>query len=87
MGNHFKEVMRHFHFSNDYNLYSLKHTLAAAFVRAGGSVFQLMHHFRHKDIKTTQLYLRQLGLEVLDDFIDKIPAPGEWGIAKKEPEK
>lgn len=78
-GTRFKRVLEHFGFGSDYNLYSLKHTLAAAFIRAGGTMFQLKHHFRHKDIKTTQLYLRQLGLEVLDDFVDRIPAPGEWG--------
>jgi len=83
-GTQFKKVLKHFGFGSDYNLYSLKHTLAAAFVRAGGTMFQLMHHFRHKDIKTTQIYLRQLGLEVLDDFIDKVPAPGEWGIGTKK---
>jgi site-specific recombinase XerD len=79
-GNLFRDVLIEFGFDpNDYGLYSLKHTLAAGFIYSGGSMFQLMHHFRHKDIKTTQLYLRQLGLEVLDDFIDKIPSPGEWG--------
>lgn len=45
--------------SEDYKLYSFKHTGGAELVNAGIDTWELQRHFRHKSIDTTERYLRK----------------------------
>jgi integrase/recombinase XerD len=43
--------------------HTLRHTFAAEYLRRGGNLFYLSRILGHADIKTTQVYLRSLGIE------------------------
>lgn len=77
-GDRFRKVLDHFGYGRQYQLYSWKHTGAIAVYKATKNIMALRDHCRHSDVATTQLYLRQLGLDDYDDFYDNFPAPTEW---------
>ena len=77
-GEKFRKVLDQFGYGRQYQLYSWKHTGAIAVYKATKNIMALRDHCRHKDVATTQLYLRQLGLDDYDDFYENFPSPTEW---------
>lgn len=77
-GERFRKILDHLKYGSDYQLYSWKHTGCVAVYKATKNILALRDHCRHKDVTTTQKYLRQLGLDDYDDFYDNFPAPTEW---------
>ncbi len=56
-----------------YKFYSWKHTGAVAFIKAGGTIKELQLRMRHKNIETTDIYLKRLGITDFD--VNDIPLP------------
>ena len=77
-GEKFRQVLNRLRYSDKYQLYSWKHTGSIAVYKATKNIMALRDHCRHKDVSTTQLYLRQLGIDDYDDFYDNFPGPTEW---------
>lgn len=60
---------------NEKNLYSWKHTGVCAYYYATGKdLYSLMRQLRHRDLSTTQLYLKSLGLIQNDSFRNALVA-------------
>lgn len=74
-GEWFREVLDQFGYSDEYQLYSWKHTGAVEVYQATKDIVALQQWARHADIRTTQLYIRQLGVEDFSDFYDRFPSP------------
>lgn len=77
-GERFRAVLDLFGYGEKYQLYSWKHTGCVAVYKATKNILALRDHCRHKDVSTTQKYLRQLGLDDYADFYENFPAPEEW---------
>lgn len=77
-GRRFREVLDQFGFDKNYQLYSWKHTGCVAVYKATKNILALRDHCRHRDVSTTQKYLRQLGLDDYEDFYEQFPSPTEW---------
>jgi site-specific recombinase XerD len=58
----YKAVKNKFNLSDDYTMYSWKHTGAVALFTAGFDIKYIQEHFRHSDIRMTDIYLKSLGL-------------------------
>ena len=74
-GQWFREELDYLGYSREYQLYSWKHTGAVEVYQATKDIVALQHWARHTDIRTTQLYIRQLGIEDFGDFYDRFPSP------------
>lgn len=74
-GEWFREALDGMGYSKEYQLYSWKHTGAMEVYQATKDIVALQHWARHADIRTTQLYIRQLGIEDFGDFYDRFPSP------------
>lgn len=60
--------------------YSWKDTGGIALVRAGVDILTLRAHFRHKELRTTQVYLEQLGIvnkDIRNLDVDLMALPGK----------
>jgi integrase len=68
-----KAVTQKFGYNHRYTLYSWKHTGAADAVRAGVKIKELQLQLRHKDLQTTDIYLRSIGINDLDDLRKNFP--------------
>lgn len=77
-GDRFRVILDRLGFGREYQLYSWKHTGAIAVYKATKNIMALRDHCRHKDVATTQLYLRQLGLDDYDNFYNSFPGPTDW---------
>lgn len=66
----FKPFKDKFGLGPDHTLYSWKHTRAIHLIQDGVQPYELMKMFRHSDLATTSLYLRDLGLTVDGDAIN-----------------
>lgn len=72
----FKKVKKHFLLGNDYGVYSFRHTAALSlynqFLENGDSShkaeLKLQEIMRHDDVKTTRIYLRDIGGKLPDDW-------------------
>ncbi|MDL2262727.1 tyrosine-type recombinase/integrase [Bacteroidales bacterium OttesenSCG-928-I21] len=75
--NHFynrhKAITTQFGFNHRYSLYGWKHTGAVEAIKAGVKIKELQIQLRHSDLKTTDIYLKSLGVNDLDDLRDKFP--------------
>lgn len=78
LGERFREILNEMGYGSDYQLYSWKHTGAVAVYKATKNIYALKKHLRHKEIQTTELYIRQLGLSDFGDFYTNFPAPTDW---------
>lgn len=74
-GEKFRKVLDGFGYGRDYQLYSWKHTGAVEVYQKTKNLIALQRWARHADVRTTQLYLRQLGIEDFEDFYEEFPAP------------
>lgn len=61
-------------FGKEHKFYSFKHTGAMACALAGVSIKELQIQLRHKDLETTDKYLRQLGVQDLHRLAERFPA-------------
>ena len=61
----------------DYDLYGWKHTGVIALYQATKDIKLIQAQCRHKDINTTDKYLRDLGLFLDEDALDRFPEPTE----------
>ena len=59
----------------DYDLYGWKHTGNIALYQATKDIKLIQIQNRHKDINTTDIYLRSLGMFLGDDAFDNFPEP------------
>ncbi len=70
-----RRILKELHFDTDrYKLYSWKHTGAVAAVKAGIHIKQLQIQLRHHSLDQVDMYLRQLGVQDLNDLKDKFPS-------------
>lgn len=60
-----------------YDLYGWKHTGVIALYLATKDIKLVQVQCRHKDINTTDRYLRDLGMFLDEDALDKFPEPTE----------
>ena len=72
--NHYRAYMRKMGFGSEYSLYSWKHTGAIACVQAGVHVKQLQIQLRHSSLEMTDRYLRQLGVNDLEELENQFPS-------------
>lgn len=70
----FRSVLKRLGFGQEYKFYSWKHTGAVAAVKAGISLKHLQIQLRHHSLEEVDRYIRQLGVEDLDDLEEKFPA-------------
>lgn len=70
----FRKVLRELGFGTEYQLYSWKHTGAVAAVRAGASLKELQIQLRHHSLEEVDKYIRQLGVNDLQDLEGRFPA-------------
>ncbi len=68
-----KAVTGKFGYNVRYTLYSWKHTGAVDAIRAGVKIKELQLQLRHKDLQTTDIYLRSIGINDLDDLRKNFP--------------
>lgn len=61
-------------FGLEHKFYSFKHTGAVRCALAGVSIKELQIQLRHKDLQTTDKYLRQLGVQDLQRLSERFPA-------------
>lgn len=54
-------------------LYSWKHTAAVMAYLGGATPLEIMRQFRHHSLDMTMVYLRDLGLEISENFSEKLP--------------
>jgi site-specific recombinase XerD len=59
----------------EYDLYGWKHTGVIALYQATKDIKLVQFQCRHKDISTTDIYLRDLGMFLDEDALDCFPAP------------
>lgn len=76
LGLRFKLILEKLGFSEEYKLYSWKHTGAVACVKAGISLKELQIQLRHHSLDMVDKYLRQLGVADLVKLRAHFPAPG-----------
>jgi integrase len=69
----FRRVLTALGFGNEYQLYSWKHTGAVACVRAGASLKELQIQLRHHSLEEVDKYIRQLGVNDLQDLEGRFP--------------
>ena len=69
----FRKVLTELGFGNEYQLYSWKHTGAVACVRAGASLKELQIQLRHHSLEEVDKYIRQLGVNDLEDLEGRFP--------------
>jgi len=69
-----RRVLKRLGFGTEYKLYSWKHTGAVACVQAGVNIKDLQIQLRHSSLEMVDKYLRQLGVNNLDDLERKFPA-------------
>lgn len=74
-GDRFRAVLDQFNYSGEYQLYSWKHTGAINVYEQTKDIIALKHWCRHTDVRTTQLYLRQLGADDFAEFYERFPSP------------
>lgn len=55
-------------------LYDLKHTGAGRTIQNGFGIRELQAHLRHRDINTTEIYLRAFSSTTSDKFVNEFPA-------------
>lgn len=55
----FDKIRDRLNVSNQYKLYSFKHTGGVKLVNEGIDTWELQRHFRHKSIDTTERYIRR----------------------------
>ena len=72
--NRFRKVLTELGFGSEHKLYSWKHTGAVACVRAGTSLKELQIQLRHHSLEEVDKYIRQLGVNDLQDLENKFPA-------------
>ncbi len=70
----FRPILTTLGFGNEYQLYSWKHTGAVAAVRAGASLKELQIQLRHHSLEEVDKYIRQLGVNDLQDLEGRFPA-------------
>ena len=71
--NRFNAIRDKHGFSTEYKLYSWKHSGAQALKDADASPWTVMRHLRHKNMETTERYLRKRIGTVSDQIIDHFP--------------
>lgn len=73
--NHFNQkfqiVKKQLKLDKDFTLYSIKHTRAVHMARGGASPFEIKQLFRHSSLDVTDKYLRDLGLLINKDAVEK----------------
>jgi site-specific recombinase XerD len=67
-GSHFRQVRAAMRLSPKYKLYSFKHSGVVDFMRNGGNVMSLQRQLRHHSLDMTQIYLRSIGIEDMDNL-------------------
>lgn len=70
----FRVVLKQLGFGLEYKFYSWKHTGAVACVRAGASLKELQIQLRHHSLEEVDKYIRQLGVNDLQDLEIRFPA-------------
>lgn len=65
LANRMRKVLKEHGYSNEYSLYSWRHTSAVAFIRGGGTPKELQVHWDHHSLDQTDQYLRQMGIKEL----------------------
>jgi len=68
-----RDVMKEVGFSKEYLLYAWKHTGAIIAIDAGVNIKELQLQLRHKDLSTTDNYLRSIGAVIKPAIVDKMP--------------
>lgn len=68
----FTALKRKLKLSDNYTLYSTKHTRAVHLATDGASPYSIMQLFRHSSLEITMKYLRDLGLNVNREAADKV---------------
>lgn len=71
--NRFNNIRDKHGFSTEYKLYSWKHSGAQALKDADASPWTVMRHLRHKNMETTERYLRKRIGTVSDQIVDNFP--------------
>lgn len=72
--NRYRKHMDALGFSHEYSLYSWKHTGAIAAINKGIHPKKLQIQLRHSSLEMTSRYLRQIGINDIDDLIDHFPS-------------
>jgi integrase len=68
---HFRKIRRALGLSEEYTLYSMKHTRAVHLLMDGAQPVDIMQLFRHNDLGATTKYIRDLGFDLNTKFADK----------------
>lgn len=72
--NRFRAVLDDLGFDFQHSLYSFKHTGAIACVNQGIHPSKIQVQMRHSNLEMTSRYLRQIGVDDLEDLEDQFPA-------------
>ncbi len=72
--NRFRSILTDCGYGHEYKLYSWKHTGAVACVRAGASLKELQIQLRHHSLEEVDKYIRQLGVNDLQDLEVRFPS-------------
>lgn len=67
----FQVVKRELKLDKDHTLYSVKHTRAVHLAQDGASPYAIQQLFRHHSLEMTSRYLRDLGLTINRDAVEK----------------
>jgi integrase len=67
----FQVVKKDLKLGKDYTLYSVKHTRALHLAKDGASPYSIMSLFRHHSLEVTMRYLRELGLQMNREAVEK----------------
>ena len=69
----FRAALTDLGFGNEYQLYSWKHTGVVALAKQKVNVEQIRKQLRHHSLDETQGYMRQLGVEDMEDLSGSFP--------------
>ncbi|MEO1260575.1 MAG: tyrosine-type recombinase/integrase [Bacteroidota bacterium] len=76
IGRKFRAILDKFDYGSDYGVYSWKHTGVVNCANAGVPMPKLMQQLRHHSLDQTYQYMRQLGIEDMEDLAELFPAIG-----------
>lgn len=76
MGRKFRKILDSFGYNQDFQLYSWKHTGVINCANAGVPIVKLMKQLRHHSLDQTYQYMRQLGIEDMNDLAELFPMVG-----------
>ena len=70
----FTKIIRKMGFSKEYTLYSIKNTGAIQFYKAGIGLIEIQRQIGHKDINTTMIYFKSMGVDDFENVRKNVPS-------------